>query len=218
MKTTGKGSLRSGVMMGLCVLMGGAAGAQPGQSDPANTSAERKAAQKDPVISGKEDSADKQFLSMAIQGNLAEIQMANMALKKSRNNNIVNYARRIIEDHTANNNQAMQIAKKKGITVPKMPGADAMAMMKRMSGMKSNFNKMYISDQIKDHKKDIAMYSKEGKTGYDGDIKAYALTTLPTLQSHLQTAQTLMNPTQGSITPANTRKDPTSRPNGSTVK
>ncbi len=196
-------------LLGMCALLPCAAQAQDGT---ANTPAERKAAQSNPVMTGKEDSADKQFLMKAVQGNLAEIRMGQLALKNSADINTKNYANRMIEDHTTNNNQALAIIAKKGMTAPKSPDAKSIAMMRRMSKMKSGFNKMYITHMIADHKEDIAEYTKEAKTGYDDDIKGYAVTALPTLKSHLDYAQTLMNPTRGAITPANTRKNPTSRP------
>lgn len=196
-------------LMGICALLPYAAHAQDGT---ANTPAERKAARSNPVMTGKEDSADKQFLMKAVQGNLAEIQMGKLALKNSADRNTQNYANRMIEDHTTANVQALQIIAKKGMPAPKSPDAASIAMMRRMSKMKTGFNKMYITHMIADHKEDIAEYTKEAKTGYDDDIKGYAVATLPTLKSHLDFAQTLMNPTRGTITPATTRKSPTSRP------
>ena len=204
-----QGMFAAGTLLAALALLPLAGRAQDGT---ANTPAERKAAQSDPVITGKEDNADKRFLIKAVQGNLAEIQMGQLALKNSGDRNTQNYAQRMIEDHTTNNNQALAIIAKKGMTAPKSPDAASVAMMRRMSKMKTGFNKMYITHMIADHKEDIAEYTKEAKTGYDDDIKAYAATTLPVLKSHLDFAQTIMNPTRGSITPANTRKSPTSRP------
>ena len=213
MKRNRNAFARCGLLAGLGIVMSGAAWAQNPNASTGGA-AERRAAQNDPVLSGKEVSADKQFLMKAIQGNLAEIQMGELAVKQSKSQIVQDYARRMVSDHTAANQQATQVATRKGLTLPKSPDAESVAMMRRLSKMKTGFDKAYLNHMLMDHKKDVADYTKEAKTGYDDDIKAYATTTLPTLQSHLSEVQTLTNPTKGTITPQNTRRSPTSRPNG----
>lgn len=200
--------LHIGAMVGICAVLSGGVWAQDNDKD--TTEVGKKAAS--PSVGGTEMKADQKFLMMAAQGNIAEIEMAQLAKQKAPNNNQVqNYAQRIIEDHTTANNKVMQIMAKKGLTMPKTPPADAMAMMKKMKGMSgAKFAKMYMQDMIKDHTKDIADYSNEAKHGYDDDIKGYAVSTLPTLQSHLQFAQTLSNPT--SKTNMNGNKYKTGKP------
>jgi putative membrane protein len=51
------------------------------------------------------------------------------------------------------------------------------------------FDKAYMRDMVADHKKDIADFQKEANSGQDPDVKNWASTTLPTLQQHLQLAQ-----------------------------
>ena len=182
--------MRVGALLGICAVLSGGAWAQDKDSPDVGKKSDS------PSVGGSEMKADQKFLMMAAQGNIAEIQMAQLAKQKSQSNQVQNYAQRIIEDHTTSNNEVMQIMQKKGFTMPKSPPAEAVAMMKKMKAMPSSkFAKMYMQDMIKDHTKDIADYQNEAKHGYDDDVKAYAMKTLPTLQSHLQLAQTLSNPT-----------------------
>ena len=184
--------LQIGALLGICAIL--SVGMRAQDTNKETPEVGKKTAS--PSVGGTELKADQKFLMMAAQGNLAEIQMAKLAKQKSQSNEIQNYAQRLIEDHTAANDKVMQIATKKGLTLPKTPPADAMAMMKKMKGMKSmKFDKMYMRDMVKDHTKDVADYTNEAQHGYDDDIKAYAMTTLPTLKSHLDAAQTLSNPT-----------------------
>lgn len=53
------------------------------------------------------------------------------------------------------------------------------------------FDKAYMADMVKDHKKDIADFQKESSNGQDSDVKQFASQTLPTLQDHLKQAQTV---------------------------
>ena len=50
----------------------------------------------------------------------------------------------------------------------------------------------FAAEMIKDHKKEIAEYKKMAKRQND-PAAAYAADTLPTLQKHLETAQSLSN-------------------------
>jgi putative membrane protein len=42
---------------------------------------------------------------------------------------------------------------------------------------------------LDDHQKDVADFEKAAKSAKDADVKDFAARTLPTLQSHLQLAQ-----------------------------
>jgi putative membrane protein len=59
--------------------------------------------------------------------------------------------------------------------------------MAKMKG--AEFDKMFAKDMIADHKKDIKEYKAEAK---ESDAAGqYAKDSLPTLEKHLQTAQSL---------------------------
>jgi hypothetical protein len=46
-----------------------------------------------------------------------------------------------------------------------------------------------MKHMLDDHKKDVAEFEKESKSGGDPDVKSFAAKTLPTLKEHLQQAQ-----------------------------
>ncbi len=53
------------------------------------------------------------------------------------------------------------------------------------------FDRAYISLMVKDHKEDIDDFNKAAKDGNDGDVRSLAQNTLPMLQKHLDSAQSL---------------------------
>ena len=59
--------------------------------------------------------------------------------------------------------------------------------MSKLSG--AQFDKMFVTHMIADHKKDIKDYEKAGKKR--DAAGSYATETLPTLRKHLDTAQSL---------------------------
>jgi len=61
--------------------------------------------------------------------------------------------------------------------------------LSKMNG--AQFDKAFAQGMVKDHKEDIAKYQKEAKG--KGALAGFAQQTLPVLQKHLQTAQSLQN-------------------------
>jgi len=69
--------------------------------------------------------------------------------------------------------------------------AEAKALQKELSGLsRAEFDKAYMKEMLKDHKKDISAFKKEAEQGQDADVKNWAAKTLPTLQEHYTIAQT----------------------------
>jgi putative membrane protein len=52
-----------------------------------------------------------------------------------------------------------------------------------------------MDDMVEDHEKDVAEFEKASQTAMDGETRAWAAKTLPTLQDHLKMAKE----TQGKV-------------------
>ena len=147
----------------------------------------------------KMSSADQKFMMMAATGGMAEVEMARLALEKSSSDAVKQYAQKMIDDHTAANNELMQVASAKGVTLPTQPDAKQMAMMAKMqklSGME--FDTMYVKEAgVKGHETMEKLFMKESMSGKDMDAKAFAAKTLPTVRMHLQMAREMMTSMKG---------------------
>src|SRR5690349_8357013 len=65
--------------------------------------------------------ADREFAMKAASGGMAEVQTGQLADQRSTSPQIKQFAQRMIADHTAANNELMQIAKQGNITLPSQP-------------------------------------------------------------------------------------------------
>ncbi|HEX7316482.1 MAG TPA: DUF4142 domain-containing protein [Pyrinomonadaceae bacterium] len=150
----------------------------------------------------KMSSDDRKFMMMAATGGMAEVEMARLALEKSSNDAVKQYAQKMIDDHTAANNELMQVASMKGVTLPAQPDAKQMAMMMKMqklSGME--FDMMYVKEAgVKGHEGMEKLFMKESMGGKDMNAKAFASKTLPTVRMHLQMARDMMTSMKGMMT------------------
>ena len=139
-------------------------------------------------------SMDQKFMMMAAKGGMMEIEMGRLALQKSTNDSVRQYAQKMIDDHTMAGDELKQLAASKGVMLPMNVEAKHMAMMakmQRMSGM--DFDMMYVKEVgVKAHQDMEKLYMKESMSGKDMETKAFAARTLPVVRMHLQMAREWM--------------------------
>jgi putative membrane protein len=135
-------------------------------------------------------SADKKFLTEAIQGNYAEVQMGELAQQNAQSEDTKAYGQMLATDHNDANKKAMEAAKSLSINAPAGPNAKQKAAYDKMATMKgAAFDKMFAQHMVADHKEDIAKYKAASKK--QDAAGQYAQGALPTLQKHLEEAQKL---------------------------
>jgi putative membrane protein len=141
---------------------------------------------------------DNGFIRDITMGNLTEIQSSQMALQMSSSQPVKDFAQHMINDHTMANNTIDTLAKSKGAAVPKMLDSDHKNMVDGLKGKSgSDFDKAYVSLQIKAHQEAINVDQAEADNGNDGDLKSAANGLLPQLRMHLDEAQKLQSGMNG---------------------
>jgi putative membrane protein len=141
-----------------------------------------------PAASSK---ADRAFITEAIEGNLAEVEMGKLAQQNGQSQDVKSFGQMLVTDHSAANQKAMEVASQMGVTPPSKPNAKQKAMYDKMSKLSgAAFDKAFAKEMVADHKKDIAAFKKEAKKKNDPAAE-FASNTLPTLQKHLEAAQKL---------------------------
>jgi putative membrane protein len=134
--------------------------------------------------------ADQHFMMKAAQGGMAEVELGNLALQNASSQAVKDFGQKMVDDHSKANNELKDLAGRKNVTLPGAIDAKDQATKDRLSQLHAAaFDRAYMRDMVMDHKKDIADFQKEANSGMDPDVKNWASTTLPTLQQHLQMAQ-----------------------------
>jgi putative membrane protein len=137
-------------------------------------------------------SADKKFMRDAAQGGMAEVELGKLATEKASSDDVKRFGQRMVDDHSKANDELKQIASSEGVTLPDTLNAKDKALKVRLSKLSGeNFDRAYMESMVKDHKKDVADFQKESASGSDPQVKQFASKTLPTLQDHLQQAQSI---------------------------
>jgi putative membrane protein len=148
-----------------------------------------------------QDAASQKFLKEAIEGNLAEVQMGQLAQKQGTSADVRSFGQLLEKDHSDANQKATAVANSVGMTPPTSPNKKQKAdydKMSKFSGAK--FDKEFATHMVADHKKDIKEYEKAAKK--QDAVGNYAKETLPALRKHLETAQSLSGTTSTANPPA----------------
>jgi putative membrane protein len=135
-------------------------------------------------------STDRTFMEKAGEGGIAEVQLGQLAEQKASSQAVKDFGQRMVTDHSQASDKLKGVASSKGVTLPAGMDAKDKALYDRLSGLSgSAFDRAYMRAMVKDHKMDIAEFQRESNAGRDSDVKSFASSTLPTLQSHLSQAE-----------------------------
>src|SRR4051812_39822143 len=152
----------------------GQSGSQSGQSGSANRGM----------------GSDHGFVTKAAQGGLAEVKLGTLATQKASSPDVKQFGQQMVDDHSKANDELKQLASSKGITLPTDTDASHQAKYDRLSKLSgADFDKAYMKEMVSDHRTDVYEFRRESEHGSDPDVKAWAGKTLPTLEHHLQMAE-----------------------------
>jgi len=134
--------------------------------------------------------SDQKFVMDAAKGGLAEVELGKLAQEKASSEQVKNFGKRMVDDHSKANDELQTLAKNKNITLPSDLDPKDKALKDRLSKLSGPaFDRAYMNAMLQDHRKDVSEFRTESTKGRDADVKAFASKTLPTLEDHLKLAQ-----------------------------
>ena len=133
----------------------------------------------------------KVFVEKAAMSGLAEVELGRLALMKSRDENVREFAQRMVTDHTKANQELTTIASSKGIAPPKSLDSEHQSHLKMLRDKSGeDFDRAYSEHMKMDHSKAISLFEGASRSE-DPALAGFAKKTLPTLKEHKQLAQKL---------------------------
>lgn len=135
--------------------------------------------------------ADAAFVNAAERSGMLEVQASQLALERSANTEVKNFARQMVADHTKAASELQQIAARKNIRTPATSEVDPeLQALKSRQG--HDFDVAYVATAgPAAHEQAVQLFQREAKSGQDPELKAFARSTLPTLEHHLTMARKL---------------------------
>ncbi len=146
--------------------------------------------QNDEVFEDRDDEKDADFIVNSVAANLAEINLAQLALGKSTDSEVKNMATMLETDHTKVLHSLTGYANAKGISVPTIETEDATKDRKELSEKsEKDFNEEWCEKLQANHKKSIRRFESRMNKTEDQVLKDLISSTLPGLKSHLEMLQ-----------------------------
>jgi putative membrane protein len=132
---------------------------------------------------------DKIFVKKAMQGSIAEVQLGELTLQKSNNDQVKQFARKMIDDHTKLNEQMRPVAQQLGVEIPTEASKKDKSVMNKMQALSgAAYDQAYIKEMVKDHKQDLSEFRMEASNGH---VRDAATQGSKIISEHLQMAQQL---------------------------
>jgi len=165
----------------------------PGQSTPVNAAQDTVGAAVGATSAATLGSHDTgAFVQNAGQGDMYEIQAAKIAEQKAQNPEVKAFAKMMVTDHTALENQMKPLVTKAGKSPPDQLDQRRKGFLDNLNAAgPSDFDKVYIDQQVSAHKETLNLMKGYAENGDDAALKAAAAKAAPKVQAHLDRAQAL---------------------------
>jgi len=139
--------------------------------------------------------ADKaqSFVNKAAVGGMFEVQSSQLALKMSKDPDVKKFADMMITDHGKANAELEAIAKQENLKVPAKLDKKHQALLDELNKAGANFDAPYIKAQLDGHQETVKMFEQYADKGDNKAVQSFAVKTLPTLRTHLETIQQMSN-------------------------
>ncbi|HEU4619988.1 MAG TPA: DUF4142 domain-containing protein [Gammaproteobacteria bacterium] len=133
---------------------------------------------------------DEQFLKTAIQDNIAEIKLGQLAMERGQSQQIKDLGKAMAQDHTKGLADALQIAVAMNMVAPTEPPQSAAQQYEKLKALSGeNFDKQFASTAVMAHEKAVDLFMQQEQSAQSTQVQQYARNTLPVLKKHLEMAQ-----------------------------
>lgn len=106
--------------------------------------------------------SDKEFMEKASQGNVAEVEMGKLALKKSTNPDVRAFAQRMIKDHQMLGKKMAPLMAQAGVKPSISLNTEHQHLYNKLSGLSgADFDKEYAKAMSEDHHEDLKEFQDE---------------------------------------------------------
>jgi putative membrane protein len=147
---------------------------------------------------------DPQIAAIVVAANQVDIDAGNLALKKTKNDEVKKFAQQMVTDHTAVNKAAVDLVTKLKVTPEETDaskglvsgGADNRAKLEKLDG--AEFDKAYVDNEVAYHKAVIdTLDQKLIPSASNAELKSTLVNVKPAFDEHLKHAEMLQSQLNG---------------------
>jgi len=131
--------------------------------------------------------ADREFITKSTQGSLAEVELGKIALQKSQNPEVRQFAQKMVEDHNKMIEDMKPAASRIGSEMPTTVNAKQRQEADRLRSLSEDtFDKEYIATMVADHHKDLKEFTDEESRTTDPNLKDTVTKGKQVIRMHTQ--------------------------------
>lgn len=124
------------------------------------------------------------FARAAAQNSLTEVLLASMALQKTSDRRVREYAWTMLDHHARAMGDLAEALSAGAAALPTEPSAEQSAALERLRGMSgAQFDQAYLAHETSAHQRAVIVF-EQGSRVSDRQVAQYASTTLPILRAH----------------------------------
>ena len=139
------------------------------------------------IACAQETHSDKEFLKTASQGNVAEVELAKLALKKTGDPQVRMFAQRMIQDHQMLGRKMAPFLAEAGVQGSTSLDLLHQHLYNKLSGLSgAEFDKEYVEAMDKDHHGDLADFRKEIASTQYPSLKATVISGEKVIAEHTE--------------------------------
>ena len=138
-----------------------------------------------------EDYAANAFISKAMEGGMAEVQLGQIAQQKSQSKDVQQFGQKMANEHSQMQDKWLKpVAQQLGVSEPKGPSKkDKKEIAKLQSLSGPDFDREYMTMMVKDHQKDLKDFKDEANSAQNPNVKQIAEQGATVISQHLQLAE-----------------------------
>lgn len=130
------------------------------------------------------------FAAFAAQAGTMEIESSNLAVTRTGNEDVKQFAQQMVDDHTKAAKALKEIADQAKLSLPTtLEQSDQDKLGELRSAPADSFDNLYLRTQIAMHERAVATFHAYAEKGDNEVLRAFAADTLPVLEAHLRHAK-----------------------------
>ncbi|MBZ9819360.1 DUF4142 domain-containing protein [Mesorhizobium sp. CA4] len=150
------------------------------------------------------------FVDKAAVGGLFEVDSSKLAQDRAKQQQVKNFAEKMIADHGAANDKLKKLATEQKLQVPASLDAAHQSDLGKLRNTTTGFDQPYVEMQRRAHADAVNLFQSYAKDGDNPGLKAFAAETLPTLKMHQDMIEKIAaaNASMPAVKSASTPKPP----------
>ena len=179
-------------------------------------------------------SSDTAFIRQAIRGNYTEVALGRLAESRAENDDVEDFAERMVTDHNDMNEQWADLAKDQDMRITLEFGPEGQQVIERLEDLEgAQFDQAYMTEMLRHHERDLAAFQRMSTSARSTEVRQLASSGATKIREHLALAQQVgsrvgvattagraggvTTPLPAPRTPTTTTPTPTTRPTPTTT-